>query len=486
MSKRAPKQDTTGKPWARYLRLSKAEAAEDRGKTKDERMALTIAKLDAHDAELKHWLDSKELPYSDALVFSDPGLSAWKPNVKRPGWDQMMAMAEAGDLAGIAIVAIDRFTRDVTTMEDLIRLAATTSVNIGGPRAGNLDLTTYEGIQQARGAAMQAANESLATSFRIKETLARKMAAGQPMGAGRAFGFELGGVEQRPDEVAVVREMAQRLLAGETLQKLAAELNSRGLTTSLGGQWTGGNLGRLLGAARYGGHVVHHGEKVGTIKGEPVLDADTYDDVQALLASRRRGRRPTGQFLLTGLLTCSTCKRTMNGAHKYKPLADGTRQREYRCPIQQGGCGRLILAEPVERIVGAHMIKLRSKPVNRAALAAEDQSLNDARASAEEKLAATQQRRDELEEKYNAFEVSEETYKKSRATLNARIAKLSDERKELALQTTGRTTDPGSLWDAMNDEEKREAIRRYRVRIVILPKQPGTRRFDPNRVTFPA
>ena len=38
----------------------------------------------------------------------------------------------------------------------------------------------------------------------------------------------------------------------------------------------------------------------------------------------------------------------------------------------------------------------------------------------------------------------------------------------------------------MNNEEKRTAIRSYRVRIEILPMQSGTRRFDPNRVTFPA
>src|SRR5262245_28748108 len=111
-----------GKPWARYLRLSKAEAAEDRDKTKDERLALTLAKLDGHLTEVTGWLDNRQLPYRDDLIFRDPGLSAWKPNVKRPEWDAMMKLAREGELGGIAIVAIDRFTRDVTTMEDLIKL----------------------------------------------------------------------------------------------------------------------------------------------------------------------------------------------------------------------------------------------------------------------------------------------------------------------------------------------------------------------------
>lgn len=292
---------TDGKPWARYLRLSKQEMADVRGSTKEERLAATHAKLDEHLAEVTRWMDANGYPYTDDLVFRDAGLSAWKPGVTRPEWNQMMAMAEAGELAGIGIVAVDRFTRDVPTMEGLIRLAETVKVNIGGPRAGDLDLTTYQGIQQARGMAVQAANESLATSFRMKETLARKMAAGQPMAGGRSFGFELGGITRRPHEVAVVRDLATRLLAGETLASLSADLNQREITTVRGGTWDARNLGRMLGQHRYGGEVYHHGRRVGTIPGEPILDRDAYEAVQALLTSRRRGRQPTGIYPLTGL-----------------------------------------------------------------------------------------------------------------------------------------------------------------------------------------
>ena len=108
------------------------------------------------------------------------------------------------------------------------------------------------------------------------------------------------------------------------------------------------------------------------MKGEPVFDTETYDGVQALLTSRRRGRRPTGKFLLTGVLICSTCQRTMSGVHRQKPLADGTKPRVYRCPSQQKGCGRVILAEPVEQIVGEHMVSVLSDPHAVAAIVAKD------------------------------------------------------------------------------------------------------------------
>lgn len=476
--------DTNGKPWARYLRLSKLEAAEMRGMTKDERLALTVKKLEEHLTELTAWMDERDIPYDDAHVYMDPGLSAWKRNVKRPAWDSMMDAAESGEVAGIGIVAVDRFTRDVVVMEGLIRLAETTDVQIGGPRAGRLNLTTYEGIQQARGMAMQAANESLATSFRIKETLGRKMKAGKPMGGGRCFGFDVGGVVQRPEEVAVVREIAARMLAGETLQALAKDMNGRGLTTTRGYPWTGANLGRLLSHKRYGGEVEHNGAVVGTMPGEPVLDRDTYDGVQALLMSRRRGRRPTGRYPLTGLLTCSTCQRPMNGATRSKPLADGTKPRIYRCPVQLGGCGRVILAEPTEELVDEHMVELLSDPDNAAKVIAKSAEIGQARAAVQAKLDALDRRRRNMTVKYAAEELSDDDYEAGLAMLARQRAKVQAAMDELAPAVVLAGYDADADWKDMDDDEKRAMIRQHRVRIEILPYRGG-RRFDSGRVTFP-
>src|SRR4051794_21402611 len=154
----AAKINTTGKPWARYLRLSKAESAEIKGLTKAERLELTNRKLDGHLDRVTRWMDSQGLPYDDDLVFRDPGLSAYKPTVRRPGWEALVERAHAGDIAGIAGIAVDRFTRIVSVGEDLIALAERVDVKVGGGRAGVLDLTTYEGITMFRGMVQQAAH----------------------------------------------------------------------------------------------------------------------------------------------------------------------------------------------------------------------------------------------------------------------------------------------------------------------------------------
>jgi len=286
--------NTDGKPWAIYARLSKAATGD-------------LEKVEYQEELCREYAEYRELPISEDHVYRDPNLSAWKKGVRRKEWDRMMAAAERGDIAGILVYAVDRFTRRPKDLETLIELAEDHGLMIEGPRSGRLDLTTATGRQQARWMAMQAASESDNTSERIKATLAHKMQAGKPMGGGRSYGFEVVGdrhaieVPQRPAEVAAIREIAGRMLAGEPLQHLAADMNARGLRTVRGGEWNGANLGRMLGQARYGGLVEHDREIVARMPGKPVLDEDTYQGVQALLASRRRGRRPTGRFLLTGL-----------------------------------------------------------------------------------------------------------------------------------------------------------------------------------------
>lgn len=476
MAKRTPKISTEGRPWAIYARLSKAASGD-------------LEKVEYQVELCQTYAASRDLPVSDAYVYVDNSLSAWKKRVRRPDWERLMEAAERGEIAGILVYAVDRFTRRPKDLETLIELADDRGLMIEGPRSGRLDLTTATGRQQARWMAMQAASESDNTSERIKVTLARKMAEGKPMGTGRAFGFETGGIEQRPAEVAIVREMATRVLAGEPLQVLARELNARGLTTTRNKPWNGANLARMLGGKRYGGHVEHHGEIVGKIPGEPVLDAEAYADIQALLASRRRGRRPTGRFLLTGLLTCSTCQRSMNGATRYDPKArpEVARPRIYRCPPQLGGCGRVILAEPVEQMVDEHMIDLLSDPSNVAAIVAENEVLNEARAAQLANLQAVEDRLTDLEVKWAAGELIQAAYDKAKPVLDGQRTKLLAGLDELSPATAIVEYNAALDWGDMTDDEKRDVIRRHRVRIEIGPMDRGApRRFDRRRVTFPA
>jgi hypothetical protein len=69
--------------------------------------------------------------------------------------------------------------------------------------------------------------------------------------------------------------------------------------------------------------------------------------------------------------------------------------------------------------------------------------------------------------------------------LDAQRKKLLAGLEELSPAAAMTTYDAELDWSEMTDDERRVVIQHYRVRIEIQPRQPGTRRFDPNRVTFP-
>jgi site-specific DNA recombinase len=461
-----PQDEPDTRPWAVYARLSK-KAGGDLEKC-------------AYQIELcKTYAATRGIPTGSLLEFTDESLSAWKKGVKRPQWNDMMALAQDGQLAGILVYAVDRFTRRPKDLEALIELADDHGLVIEGPRSGRLDLTTATGRQQARWMAMQAATESDNTSERIKTTLGRKMREGKPMGAGQPYGFETGGMIQRPAEVAVLREVAERMLAEERVAHIAADLNRRGLVTSRGGQWNARNLTRMMARPRNGGEVEHNGRIVGTIPGEPVLGKDSYRELQALITARRRGRRPTGRYLLTGIARCSKCNRTMNGAKNTR-----TGARIYRCPPQLGGCGRSIDAAATEELVAAYMVKLLSNPANLAQIAAREQEITHALAAQAAKVDFIEDQLADLEVKWAAGELVQRAYERAKPVLDKRLAAERARLDGLAHPAPPLPADAYADWAEMTDGEKRVLIIQFGVRITVGPHRPrpGVRRFDPARL----
>jgi hypothetical protein len=371
-----------------------------------------------------------------------------------------------------------------------------------GPNSGRIDLATAEGKERFRIAVAGAAAQSDHASERIRPALAAMAADGYILAGGRLFGFELlnesdvpDGVTavQRPAEVAVIREVASRMLAGERLAHLAAELNERGITTTRGGRWTGANLGRMIGHPQYGGHIELHGKRVGRIKGELVLEETVFNDVQATLASRRRGRRPTGLWPLTGIMHCGNPKcdpnRTLAGYRSAKARADGTKPRRYVCAAGNGGCGLSIRADETEKIVTARVLAEGADEDLAAKLNAETVALNEAREAAAAEVERLIERLGNLEVKWAEERIREDAYDRAKAVLDRRIGKAEAELKQLQTAAEDARSAPAiteAEWEAMTPAEKRSWIKRLRLTITITPAQEGAPRnvFDPDRVNI--
>ena len=80
------------------------------------------------------------------------------------------------------------------------------------------------------------------------------------------------------------------------------------------------------------------------------MDAETYEAVQAKLGARRRGRRVTGKYPLSGVLALRQ-PGVLAGAARWPGYPRTGGRRAYICALANGGCGQSVLAEPVEEMV---------------------------------------------------------------------------------------------------------------------------------------
>jgi len=75
------------------------------------------------------------------------------------------------------------------------------------------------------------------------------------------------------------------------------------------------------------GLIQHNGAIVPGVRlPAAILDQPTYDRIVALYVSRRRGRQPSGRYVLTGIASCGECGASLSG----RPVAS-TGRRHYWC-----------------------------------------------------------------------------------------------------------------------------------------------------------
>jgi site-specific DNA recombinase len=447
-------------------------------------------------------------------AFRDNSLSAWRPGVVRPEWDELMARLESGESDGVWVYDLTRFSRKVAEGERLVELAAR-GIRVWA-MAGEYDLTTADGRRAFREAMVAAAAESDKISERVKRGKLRRARKGRPTNAARSYampGYLPLGKDWEPGdprvmvsperlaaERAVVRECYARLLAGEPLSALVKDLNARAVPDPTGtqadgqaagragGRWTRGYLTRMLQRPALAGLLAHNGEIIGELAGaDPVVSREEWERLCSVFAGRRRGR-PAGQVsqrgyvhVLSGLITCGSCGHTLRGrprGNPSPPYPDGAPRREYRCirSADHAGCGRNhIDARAAEQAVDEAM-RTRLGDPRRAARMAEHLSRVDAeRAKLAAEIATLEQAADELVTKTAAWGL--ERVDKAMTPILARLETLQAAR--AALQGPEHAdvaaADAVAAWDEARDRDDhptmRSMIKRTFPRLTLTPSR---------------
>jgi DNA invertase Pin-like site-specific DNA recombinase len=245
-----------------------------------------------------------------AEVFTDDDRSAYSGK-RRPRYEAMLQALRDGTVNAIVAWHPDRLTRHPRELEDLIVTIETTKARLATVQAGEYDLSTASGRMTARVVGAVARGESEHKSARLKRKHRELAEAGKLSGGGRAYGYwydldpkgHIVRVSVVESEKVILEEIAGRLLAGETLRGVTADLNRRGVPTVTGKPWSTVVVKRMMTAPRWVGLRVHDGATFKATSWEPIITVADHRRLVALLTDPARNKKHhPRRYLLTGLL----------------------------------------------------------------------------------------------------------------------------------------------------------------------------------------
>jgi site-specific DNA recombinase len=334
-------------------------------------------------------------------------------------------------------------------------------------------------------------------SRRIKRKIQERAERGLPHGE-EPYGWNR--VDGRdvlvPVEAAVVREIADRLLSGESVKAVTESLNARGIAPPYDERrrrkiaenqgktfdpasvrWSRVTVRHLVLRERNAGLRRHQGQIIGKGEWEPIFDEDTHKRLRALLTDPTRNVTSGSayRYLLTGIAKCGKCgspvrrilgPRSRNGRRE--------KRRSYVCSRchgisrDQGAVDRLITKLATE-FLASPKVRAVFQPVPDPVLEAEAQTLRA-------KL-------DEAADQYAADEIDGEQLRRITAKLRPRLQEIEAKLHPAIVDLEDLATpDIAERWDDI-PLARRRAVLGFLFEIRLMPRGKDTpRRFDPASV----
>lgn len=415
-------------------------------------------------------------------VFVENDVSATRG--KRPGYTKMIKAAESGAVDVIVAWHVDRLTRKLTELEELITLSERTGVRVATV-SGDLDLTTDSGRLVGRILASVARGEVERKGARQKAANAQRADQGKPPMT-RAYGYAVDGTVM-PEESAHVRDVFEQFVAGAPITTLTAWLNERGQRNIRGTPWSRTGLRMMLLNRRYVGERWSRGEYVCAGTWEPLVDADTFAAAGARLRdpARLRGHVSSARkHLGSGLYLCGVCAdgtRVQISSAFYR-LADGTpvHQPRYRCARS---LHLLRKSEPIDALVGA-VIAERLRAADVITLMDDDRDVAAVRELRTE-ANGLRARSDSLAAELADGLLTARQVHVASQRITARLAdvedKLAAHGQRSALAALAGASDPGAAWAGL-DVVQRAGVVDTLCTVAVLPGARGRAPFDPETV----
>ena len=360
-------QEAPGTRAALYLRVSTGRQAENDLSIPDQRRQ-ALAFCAARGWEV-------------AIEFVDAGLSG--TDDRRPELQRLLDMASGGGRPFDVVIvhSFSRFARDHFALEYHVRQLR---------KAGIRLVSMTQDLGDDPMSVMVRQVFALFDEYQSKENAKHTLRAMQENarqgfwnGSKAPYGYAVVAAEQRgaktkkrlavdPVEAEIVRTMFRLFRQGDGtsgpmgVKAVTCWLNERGHRTRVGARWGIGPLHKILTSPTYKGEYRFNrtvwktkeakpDEEQIAVAVEPIIDAVTFDAVQAMLKAKNPKAMPprvvTGPILLTGIATCASCGGGMtlrtgkSGRYRYYTCATCAQQGKSACK------GRSIPMEKLDRLV---------------------------------------------------------------------------------------------------------------------------------------
>lgn len=277
-------------------------------------------------------------------VYTDAGISGAHTE-NRPAFQQMMKDAREGKFNVVIVAKIDRISRNLSDLLDLIHTLEAHNVDFISI-SQQFDTSTPMGRLTLNILGSFAQFERDIIAERTRENMIERARNGKWNGGVVPYGFMVveDRLEPEASEAEFVRMMYHEYLKQRSLRAVAIMLNARNAKPRYAHSFTGSSVKRILSNPVYRGASCYNKRRIDgtTSRARPksewilaedalprIVSPETWEEVNRLL-SADDGIRPgarSSTYLLAGLLRCGNCGMHMQGRRRTR---FGTHTRKKR------------------------------------------------------------------------------------------------------------------------------------------------------------
>ena len=212
-----------------------------------EKQAKEGLSIEAQDERLRAMAVVRGDEVVDIIVDEE---SARTGSLKREGVQRMLAMVKAGEVDAVIVCKLDRLTRSLRDLGDLLEVFEKHNVSLVS-LAESLDTRSASGrlVLNIMTAVSQWEREAIGE--RTKAVMAFKKGRGERLG-NTPYGWtgpKKGNLEMNPTEQNILKQARSFKKAGCSLTAIAVKLNGRGYATRQGTPWRREYVARILKAS---------------------------------------------------------------------------------------------------------------------------------------------------------------------------------------------------------------------------------------------